>query len=41
MLNFQKIDFFKSLDTPFYYYDLELLDENILELNTQAKKIRC
>jgi len=38
MLNFQKIDFFKSLDTPFYYYDLELLDENILELNTQAKK---
>ncbi len=38
MLNYQKIDFFNSLDTPLYYYDLAMLDENIFEFIAQADK---
>lgn len=38
MFSYQEIIFFKSLQTPFYYYDLDRLDENILDLKYQAKK---
>ena len=37
MFNSKTIQAFKSVDTPFYYYDLQLLDETLKSLTTAAK----
>jgi diaminopimelate decarboxylase len=36
MFNFKEINFFKSLPTPFYYYQLNALSENIRSLKVAA-----
>ena len=38
MFNFDTIESFKSISTPFYYYDLNLLDENLKALSSLIKK---
>lgn len=38
MLNYHKIESFKSIQTPFYYYDLELLQQNLNALENATKK---
>lgn len=38
MFSFKNIDSLRSLPTPFYYYDLDVLEENILELEKHSRK---
>jgi len=37
MFNYTKIEVFKSIETPFYYYDMEILQQNLDALNVVSK----
>lgn len=38
MVDHKAIEFFKKTETPFYYYDLQLLTDSLTELKTAANK---